>query len=133
MMICHFRAQNGPFALNNFFLVKTVNISFIQLLALFMVQNFKNILRTNPELWGCTIFESKMAHLPPKYFFFWKPINNTCSFHWCLSKCQKSKSNINLVMKYWWSKNTEISLVKSHFWLWRKNQIFPSHAVFVEC
>ena len=48
--VCHFRAQNGPFALNNFFLVKTINITFIQLLALFMVQNFKNILRTNPEL-----------------------------------------------------------------------------------
>ena len=49
--------------------------------------------------------------------FFRKPVNRPCSFHLCLSKCQKSKSDINLLIKYWQLKNTEISLAKSYFWL----------------
>ena len=33
------------------------------LLAPFILQNFKKILRAYPELWGCAIFGPKMAHL----------------------------------------------------------------------
>ena len=49
--------------------------------------------------------------------FFRKPVNEPCSFHSCLSTCQKLKSDINLLVKYWRLKNTEISLTESHFWL----------------
>ena len=135
------------------------------LLARFILQNFKKILRANLELWGCAIFGPKMVYLPPKKFFrkiiniiliyilapfivqsfkkilpadpdledaqflgpewpispnqnfFRKPVNEPCFFHSCLSTCQKSKSDINLLVKYWRLKNTEISLAKSHFWL----------------
>ena len=38
--MCHFWVRNDPFALNNFFLVQTIIITFIYLLALFSVQNF---------------------------------------------------------------------------------------------
>ena len=62
-----------------------------------------------------------------------KPINMPCSFHLCLSTYQKSKSDIILLMKFWWLKNTEIPLTESHFWLQLKNQVFPRHAVFAEC
>ena len=41
MRMCHFRAQNGPFVLNKIFLVQTIIITFIYLLALFIVQNLK--------------------------------------------------------------------------------------------
>ena len=41
----HFRDQNGPFFLNRFFLVQTIVITFIYLLALFIVQNFKKFLQ----------------------------------------------------------------------------------------
>ena len=41
--MCHFRAQNGPFVLNKFFLVQTIIITFIYLLAFFIVQNLKQI------------------------------------------------------------------------------------------
>ena len=51
------------------------------------------------------------------FFFFTKPVNKPCFFHSCLSTCQKSKSDINLLVKYWWLMTTEISLAKSHFWL----------------
>ena len=136
------------------------------LLAPFILQNFKKILRADPELWGCAIFGPKMAHLSwtkffwykpllllsstywpfslckilkkffqqiqsykdvqflgPKWLispnenFFRKPVNEPCFFHSCLSTCQKSKSDINLLVKYWRLKNTEISLAESHFWL----------------
>ena len=148
------------------FLVQII-IAFIYLLALFIVQNFKETHTGDPELWGCTIFAPKMVHLTEQRFFwkklfisfsstYWalslckillkilqriqsyedapflgpkwpiypnenffrKSVNKPCcSFHSCLSTCQKSKSDINLIMKYWRLKNTEISLVKSHFWL----------------
>ena len=37
--LCHFRAQNGPFVMNKFFLVQTIFITFIYLLTLFIAQN----------------------------------------------------------------------------------------------
>ena len=169
MRMCHFRAQNGPFVLNKFFLVQTIIITFIYLLALFTVQNlkkflqqiqsyeeppflgpkwsicptqnffwkiiniilvyllapfigqnFKKIFPVDPEFvdsWRCAIFGPKMAHCPKIRIFFTKPVNEPCFFHSCLSTCRKSKADLNLLVKYWRFKNTEISLAKSHFWL----------------
>ena len=44
MTMCHFSAQNDPFAPNEFFLVQTIIITFIYLLARFIVQNLKKFL-----------------------------------------------------------------------------------------
>ena len=49
----------------------------------------------------------------PNENFFRKPVNEPCSFHSCLSTCQKSKWDINLLVKYRRLKNTEISLADS--------------------
>ena len=49
--------------------------------------------------------------------FFRTPVNEPCFFHSCLSTCQKSKSDLNLLLKYWRLNNTEISLAEIHFWL----------------
>ena len=49
---------------------------------------------------NCTIFGPKMAHLP-KWEFFQKTWQWALFFfHSCLSTCQKSKSYINLLVKY---------------------------------
>ena len=48
--------------------------------------------------------------ISPNENFFRKPVNEPCFFHSCLSTCQKSKSDINLLVKYWRLKNTEMSL-----------------------
>ena len=166
MRMCHFRAQNGPFVMNNFFWYKPllllsstywpfhcakfkkiltadpelwgcaifrpkmvhlppenffwkiVYIILIYLLAPFNVQNLKKILPADPELWRFAIFGPKMAHFPKwDFFFFRKPVNELCFFHSCLSTCQKSQSDINLLVKYWRLKNTEIPLAEGHFWL----------------
>ena len=51
--------------------------------------------------------DQKWVNLPkPKYFQ--KTIDKPSSYHSCLSTFQKSKSDINLSMKYWRLKNTEI-------------------------
>ena len=54
---------------NEFFPRKTTNKVFMYLLAPFILQNLKKIIRANPELWGCAIFGPKMAHLPGTKFF----------------------------------------------------------------
>ena len=46
-----------------------IKIILIYLLAPFTIQSFKKILPADPELWGCIILESKMAHFPKWEFF----------------------------------------------------------------
>ena len=71
------------------------------------------------ELWGIQSYEDAqfLGPFPQMRIFFRKPVNEPCFFHSCLSTCQKSKSGINLLVKYWPLKNTGISLAESHFWL----------------
>ena len=68
MRMCHFRVQNSPICSEQFLLVQTIIITFIYLLALFIVQNFKKNLTADPELWGYVIFVPKMVDLTQKYF-----------------------------------------------------------------
>ena len=56
-------------------------------------------------------FWAQNGPFPQMRIFFKKPVNEPCFFHSCLSTCQKSKSNINLLVKYWQLKNTEIPMV----------------------
>ena len=53
---------------------KIITMILIYLLAPFIVQNLKKIVPADPELWGCAIFRSKMAHFPKQEFF-----KKTCS------------------------------------------------------
>ena len=46
----------------------------IKLAQFFILQNFKKILRADPELWGCVIFEPRMAYLSWTFFFKYKPL-----------------------------------------------------------
>ena len=110
-----FLGQNGPFAPNKNFLGKSLilflstywPISLCQILIFFTI---------DPELWGFVDFRTKMGQFDQSKIFL-GPVNKPSSYHSCLSTFQKSKSDINLLMKYWWLKNTEILLAKGHFWL----------------
>ena len=133
---CHFRAQNDPFVLSNIFLVQTI-ITFIYLLALFIVQNFKKILTANPKLWGCTIFGPKMVHLP-QTIFFWKKIllSFSSTYYRPLSLCKIFKKFLQQILtpflgpkqpiwlnEKFFSENLLISLVPFiHAYLHAKNQ-----------
>ena len=81
------------------FFWKIINIILIYLLAPFIVQNFKKILPVDPELWGCTIFGPKMDHFLKWDFKKKKTVNEPRFFHSCLSTCEKSKWDINLLVK----------------------------------
>ena len=108
------------------FFWKIINIILIYLLATFIVQNVKKIIPVDPVM-RMRNFWAQNGPLLQMRIFFRKPVNVPCFFHSCLSRCQKSKSDINLLVKCWRLKNTEISLAKL------ENQIFPKHAVFAEC
>ena len=74
MRMCHFWAQNGPFVMNKFFLVQTIIITFIYLLALFIVQNFKKFLQQIQSYEDVPFLGPKWS-ICPKQIFFWKIIN----------------------------------------------------------
>ena len=74
MRMCHFQAQNGPFVLNKFFLVQTIIITFIYLLALFIVQNLKKFLQQIQSYEDAPFLGPKWS-ICPKQIFFWKIIN----------------------------------------------------------
>ena len=123
MRICHFWAQNDPFVMNSFFLVQTIIITFIYLLALFIVQNLKRFLQQIQIYEDAPFLGPKWSSCPKQFFqqiksyedaqflgqkwpispnenFFRTPLNESCFFHSYLSTCQKSKSDINLLVKY---------------------------------
>ena len=54
----------------NFFLEKATNKIFMYLLASFILQNFKKILRVDPELWDVP-FSGPKWPLCPDQIFFW--------------------------------------------------------------
>ena len=67
--MCHAREQNGPFAMNNFFLVQTIIITFIYLMVLFAVQNLKKFLQWIQRMHH---FRAQNGPFAPNKFFFWK-------------------------------------------------------------
>ena len=136
--MCHFRDQNGPFVLNKTFLVQTIVINSIYLLALSIVQNWKKNLAADIELWGCTIFGPKMDHLPQ--IFFWKKLLSFSSTYWPISLCKTLKKIIltlewAIPMRHFWAQNSPFALMRLfsenllislvpfiHAYLYAKNQ-----------
>ena len=74
MKMHYFRAQNCQFVPNKYYLVQTI-ITFIYLLALFLLQNLKKSLKCIQSSWGCAIFGPNMVHLPETKVFLEKIIN----------------------------------------------------------
>ena len=143
--MCNFWAQNSPFVLNKIFLVQTIVITFIYLLALFIVQNLKKYSYRKCSYDDSLFFSPKWSTCHKQFFFsellisfvsIYQPLSLCKSFKnsSCLSTCKKSKPDINLLVKYWWLKDTEISLTESHFDYNIRTRFFPSmQAIFSEC
>ena len=77
----------------NFFCRKTTNKISMYLFAPFFLQNFKKTLWIDPELCGCAIFGSKMAHLPLTISFWYKPLLFLWSTYWFFSLCKILKNS----------------------------------------
>ena len=113
-------ANSGPKMVHlpeTFFFGKRLLISFSSTYwPLLLCKIFKKILTADRVRRMCHFWVQNSTFAQARIFFR-KPVNKPCFFHSHLSTWQKSKSDINLWMKYWRLKNTEISLAKSHFWL----------------
>ena len=119
----HFRAQHCPFAPNEKFFRKTINMISLYILTPFIVQNLLKILRAGQKLWACPIFRPKM----PKNLLV-----HLAAFIHVYLHAKKSESDINPLTRYWWLKNNEIWLAESIFGHNFRTIIFPD-AVFAEC
>ena len=69
MRMCHFQAQNDPLALSKIFLVQNIIITFIYLMALFIVQNLKKFLQLIQTYEGASFLGPKWSICPKQNFF----------------------------------------------------------------
>ena len=92
--MCHFWAQNYPFAPNKKVLLKIINITFIYLLAPFIVKNLK----CGPRVKMMCHFWTQSWSIC-KTIFFQRTVNKPCPYYSCVSTFQKSESDNNLLMK----------------------------------
>ena len=97
--MCHFRAQNGPFVLNKIFLVQTIIITFIYLLALFIVQNLKKFLQQIQSYEDVPFLGPKWS-ICPKQFFFGKLLISFSSTYQPLSLCKILKRFFQWIQSY---------------------------------
>ena len=98
MRMCHFWTQNGSFVLNKSFLVQTITITFIYLLALFIVQSLK-ILTADPMLRMCHFCAQNGPFVPNKKFFG-KLLMSFSSTYQPLSLCKIFKKFFQRIQSY---------------------------------
>ena len=79
----HFQEQNGSFFLNKNFLAQAVVITFIYLLALFIVQNLKKFLQ-QIQNYEDVQFLDPIWPISPNENFFRKPVNESRFSYSCL-------------------------------------------------
>ena len=115
MAVPHFWTQYGPLIPNNFFW--KIIIILIYVLAPFIMQNLKKKIIQRIQSYEDVQCLGRKWPITRNENFFREPDNEPCFFHSCLYTCQKLKSDVNLLVKYCWLKNTEISLAESHFCL----------------
>ena len=116
-----FGPKNGKFFLNKIFLVQTIIIIFIYLLALFIVQNFKKILQ-RIQSYGDVPFLGPKWFICPKQTFFRKIIN--IIFNLPISRpfhCAKFKKNS--------CSGSRVMRMRN---FWAQNDPFPQMKIFSE-
>ena len=70
------------------------------LLAPFILQNFKKILRADPELRGCVIFRPKMTHLSWTKIFLYKTFLLLSSTYWPIFIMQNLQKFLQHIQSY---------------------------------
>ena len=86
---------------------KINNIILIYLIAPFIVQIYQNFFQRIHSYARLHNFQAQNGPFVQMIISFRKAVNEPFFFHSCLSTCQKSKSDYNLLVKYWWFKNSE--------------------------
>ena len=97
--MCHFWAQNGPFTPNKIFFGKLL-ISFSSTYSPILLSKILKKLFQRIQSYEDVQFLGPKWPIFTNENFFRKPANEPCFFHSCLSTCQKSKSDIDILVKY---------------------------------
>ena len=130
-----FWVQNGPFAPNKKILLKTINMTFIYLLAFFSMQDFSKILRVDPELWGWSIFGSTNGRFLQTRIFEEKSLISFSSSYWPLSFCKILKI-LKMDPEFWSSAILEpkwVHLLKRIFFQKTDLNLVPIFYVYLNC
>ena len=118
MTMCHFRAQNGPFVLNKFFLLQTIIITFIYLLVLFIVQNLRKFLQEIQSHEDAPFLGPKWS-ICPKQIFFGKLLISFSSTYQPFLLWKIFKKFFQRIQSYevaqFWGSNWPIFLNKNFF------------------
>ena len=101
----HFRVQNGPFVMNKFFWYKPLLLISSTYWPFLLCKILKNSY-SGSRVMRMRNFWDQNDPFSQMIFIFRKPVNEPCFFHSCISICQKLKSDINLLVRYWQLKNT---------------------------
>ena len=134
-----FGTKMAPFVLNKNFLVQTIVITFIYLLALFIVENLKKLLKRIQNYGDAPFLGPKLSICSKQTFFFGKlflSFSSTFQPLHCakLKKNSSSRSRVTRMCNFWaqngsfplmrfFSKNLFMSLVCFiHVYLHAKNQ-----------
>ena len=99
MRLCHFQAQNSPFVMNKSYLVQTIIITFIYLLAIFIVQNLKKFLKRIQSHEDAP-FLGRKWFICPKQNFFGKLLKSFSSTYQPLSLCKILKKFFQRIQSY---------------------------------
>ena len=89
------------------------------LLATFILQNLKKILRADPELWGCAIFRVQNGPFVLNKFFWYKPLLLLSSNYWPFSLCKILKNSCRsrvMRMCRFWVQNGPFAPNNIFFW-----------------
>ena len=99
MRMSHFRAQNGPFAQNKNFLVQTIIITLMYLLALFIGQNLKNFY-SRSRIMRMRHFGAQNGPFAPNKFFWGKLLISFSSTYYPLSLRKIFKKFFQRIQSY---------------------------------
>ena len=97
---CYFGPKMVHLPQTFFFFWKIIKIILIYLLAPFIGKNLEKKSSSRSRVIRRHNFWAQNGPFPQMRIFFKKPVNEPCFFHSCLSTCQKSKSDIDLLVKY---------------------------------
>ena len=94
-----FLGTKRPICPEQFFLAQIIIITFIYLLALFILQNLQKALTAAPKLWGCPILRPKWSNCHKK-FFGKLLISFSSNYHISLLLCKISKKTFQQIQSY---------------------------------
>ena len=113
--MCQFRGQNGPFPLNKVFLAQTIVITFIYLLTLLIMQNFKEFLQQIQSYDNALFLDPKWTICPKQFFsedYYYHSHLSISPFHCAKFKRNSSSGSWVTRMCNFWAQNIPFSQIR---------------------